>query len=208
MVLGKDFDYFLGGQKLDFDNIPIAKFEDERRTDVKAQEVVNEIRKAEPGFMPNAFLNGTVQPDSYKWLLSGRLANKHRVFGYTGPKFMEIVQTIKHIFSGSYLAYASPKYQKRGRLYFLTAPFDKGIRNAAKNYFKSFTETPRAFFSRVHYQSILIIQPIDIMPNGDTNMCDGCPDITVWNDKLIWSCRMEEQLQWGSNLRPVPKINQ
>jgi hypothetical protein len=30
-------------------------------------------------------------------------------------------------------------------------------------------------------------------------MCDGCPDITVYKDELIWSCRMEEQKQTSRN---------
>jgi hypothetical protein len=36
-------------------------------------------------------------------------------------------------------------------------------------------------------------------------MCDGCPDITVYKDELIWSCRMEEQKQYDTWLRTVPK---
>ncbi|TAL68124.1 MAG: radical SAM protein [Bacteroidetes bacterium] len=204
-VLDKDYDYYLGDKKLTFDNITYSKFEDQRRIDIKSQEVVDEIRKVYPDFMPCAYLNGTVKPDSYKWLLTGRMGNKHEIFGYLGPKFMEFVQTIKHLFSGSYLAYAKSKYNRMGRLYFLMAPFDRGIRSIAKNYFKSFLENPKAFFSKVHYQSVMIIQPADVMANGDQNMCDGCPDITVWNDQLIWSCRMEEQLHWGQNVRTVPK---
>ncbi|MGE5861274.1 MAG: hypothetical protein ACM34J_12010 [Ignavibacteria bacterium] len=31
------------------------------------------------------------------------------------------------------------------------------------------------------------------------------PDITVWNGQLVWSCRMEEQLNFGHNLRSYPK---
>jgi hypothetical protein len=36
-------------------------------------------------------------------------------------------------------------------------------------------------------------------------MCDGCPDITVWGDDIVWSCRLEEQKQFGTFLRSVPK---
>lgn len=205
-VLDKEFDYFIGDKKVTFDNISYSKLSDERRIDIKTQEVVEEIRKAYPDFMPCAYLNGTMQSDSYKWLLTGRMGNKHQIFGYLGPRFMEIVQTFKHLFTDSYLAYSKSKNNRRGRLYFLLAPFDKGIRTIAKNYFKSFLENPKAFFSRLHYQSVMIIQPGDVFANGDVNMCDGCPDITVWDDKLIWSCRMEEQMKWGQNVRTVPKL--
>lgn len=202
------YDYYIGDQKVTFDNITYAKETETRRTDVKSQEIVAEIRKVYPDFTPCAFLNGTHLPDSYKWLLTGRMGNRHQIFGYVGPKFMELVQTMNHFFTGKYLAYSHPKVQRRGRLYFLLAPFDKGVLQIAKNYFKSLIANPKAFFKRVYYQSIMIIQPIDILPDGETNMCDGCPDITVWKDRLVWSCRMEEQLKWGQQARVVPKAKQ
>jgi hypothetical protein len=37
------------------------------------------------------------------------------------------------------------------------------------------------------------------------NMCDGCPDITVWNGELVWSCRLEEQMKFGCFVRAAPK---
>jgi len=203
-ILDKNYDFYAGDKKVEFD-IAYSKKDDERRTDINSPEVVDEIRKAYPDFMPCSFLNGTAQADSYKWLLAGRMGNKHQIFGYTGPKFMEIVQTFKHLFTGSYLAYSKPGIQKLGWLYFPLALFDKGMKNIAKNYFRAFTNKPRAFFSKVHYQSVMIIQPADVMENGELNMCDGCPDMTVWNDQLVWSCRMEEQMKWGQNVRAVKK---
>lgn len=205
-ILGKDFDFYVGSKQVKFDDMTYSKEDDNRRTDVTSDELVWLIRKeVDPNFMPSAFLNGTESPDSYKWLLTGRLGNKREIFGYVGPKFMELVQTLKHVFTGSYLAYSHPKWLRRGRLYFLAAPFDKGIKNAMKNYFRSFQLNPKAFFSRMHHQSVMIIQPADVLKNGAVNMCDGCPDITVWNDQLVWSCRMEEQMRWGENMRMAPR---
>lgn len=204
-IFGKEFEFFVGQKKVDFDDMAYAKEEDSRRVDISSLEMVEEFRKAYPDFQPCAFLNGTINPDSYKWLLTGRLGNKHQIFGYTGSKFMEIVQTVKHLFTNSYLAYSKPSILKLGHLYLLLAPFDKELRKAFKSYFKSFLENPKAFFNKIVYQSVMIIQPADVYENGEVNMCDGCPDITVWNDKLVWSCRMEEQYRWGENVRIVPK---
>jgi hypothetical protein len=97
--------------------------------------------------------------------------------------------------------------QRRGRLYFLLAPFDAGVRGVMKRYISALFRNPAAFFRRVHFQSVMIIQPADILETGAVNMCDGCPDITVWNDQLVWSCRMEEQMKWGQNVRMVPRRN-
>jgi hypothetical protein len=51
----------------------------------------------------------------------------------------------------------------------------------------------------------MIIQPIDVLPDGRQNMCDGCPDMTVWNGRLAWSCRLEECLHFGDFVRTVRK---
>ncbi len=203
-VIGKDFDYYVGDTRVHFDDVMYSKNDDQRRTDITSPEVVDTIRTRYPDFMPCAFLNGTERPDTYKWLLTARIGNRHDIFGYTGPKFMELVQSGTHLFTGRYLAYTSPAMQRRGRLSFLLAPFDAGLRRAAGSYLRSLFRRPAAFFSRVHIQSIMIIQPADILADGAVNMCDGCPDITVWNDQLVWSCRMEEQLRWGQNVRMVP----
>jgi len=204
-ILGKGFDFYAGSEKVEFDEVMYAKEDDNRRADISAVELVELIRETEPGFAPCAFLNGTEKVDSYKWLLTGRMGNKHKIFGYIGPKFMELVQTFKHIFTDSYLAYSKPNLNSLGHLYFILAPIDKGIKDIVKNYFKSLIYKPLAFFNKMHYQSVMIIQPADISPDGRINMCDGCPDITVWNDELVWSCRMEEQNRWGQNIRLVPK---
>jgi MoaA/NifB/PqqE/SkfB family radical SAM enzyme len=204
-ILGKDFDFYVGDRQVRFDDMMYSTKDDHRRTDISAPEVVDVIRTAYPEFMPCAYLNGTERSDSYKWLMTGRMGNRRKIFGYVGPKFMEIAQAWNHLTTGKYLAYASPGMQRRGRLYFLLAPFDRGVRRIAGSYLGSLLTAPAAFFSRIHFQSVMIIQPADVRANGSIDMCDGCPDITVWNDQLVWSCRMEEQLRWGQNMRMVPK---
>jgi len=206
-ILGSGLDYYAGEKKVSFD-MTYSKEDDQRRTDITAPEVVELIRKEYPGFMPSAFLNGTHDPDSYKWLLTGRMGNKHQIMGYVGPKFMEMMQVFKHLFTDSYLAYSKTSWLRRGRLYFLLAPFDKGVRGVAKEYFRSLTENTKAFFKKLHFQSVMIIQPADVYANGDINMCDGCPDITVWEDKLVWSCRLEEQYRWGQNVKMIPQAKE
>jgi len=204
----KGYTYFAGDKAIDLDDVVYNDAVEERRSDVTSTELIDVIRETEYDFMPSAFLNGTIKPDSYKWLLTNRLGNKHKIFGYAGPRFMEIVQTFKHIFTDSYLAYAEPKMLKRGRLYFFLSPFDKGIRSICKNYFKSIINHPKAFFSKVHSQSIMIIQPVDFLENGELNMCDGCPDISTFDNKLVWSCRMEELYKYGKWLTAVPNEKQ
>ena len=171
------------------------------RTDIKAEEVIEKIRTVYPDFDPCAYLNGSEKADSFKWLLSGRLGTKNKIYGYMGSKAMEIVQTGYHLMYNKYLSYTRPKMNKKGRSMLLMGLFDKKLRRTLFKYLKN----PFNIFRKLHYQSIMVIQPVDFLDDGAQSMCDGCPDMTVWNGKLVYSCRMEEQLKYGYNLRTFSK---
>lgn len=198
------FDWYAGARQVDMSAL-VYSDDGRRRVDIKAPEVVAEIRKRHPDFQPCAYLNGTEKPDSFKWLLGVRLGTPGRIDGYLGPKFLELVQTGHHLGTGRYLAYSSPRLTARGRSAFLLAPFDAGVRGAALRYLASLLTNPLRLFRRAHLQSIMIIQPVDFLENGAQNMCDGCPDMTLFNGQLVWSCRMEELKQFGCWVRTVPR---
>jgi hypothetical protein len=198
------FDWYVGGRKIDMS--PLAYSEDSRRkVDMKSTEVVAKIRERFPDFSPSAYLNGTERPDSFKWLLAGRLGSKSRIYGYVGPRFMETMQAAHHYFKGRYLAYARPSLTSMGRTMLLLSAVDPGTRRIGGQYLSAIATHPGHLFEGLHYQSIMIIQPVDFLPSGAQNMCDGCPDMTVYNGELVWSCRMEELKHFGSWVRTVPR---
>ncbi|HVO73880.1 MAG TPA: radical SAM protein [Ignavibacteriaceae bacterium] len=194
------YDFYLGSKKIDMQQL-VYNEEPVERTDIKADEIVELIRKEYPDFDPCAYLNGSEKPDSFKWLLTGRLGRPGRIYGYMGKKSMEIIQTMHHMLFDRYLAYSEPKQTRKGKSMLLLSAFDRKLRKVLFKYFKN----PLNIFKRLHYQSVMIIQPVDFLEDGRQSMCDGCPDITVWNGQLVWSCRMEEQLNFGHNLRTFPK---
>jgi organic radical activating enzyme len=194
------FDFFANGEKLEPGTL-IYNEDDEDKKDVKAQQIYDLIRTEYPDFDACAFLNGTEQPDSIKWLLSGRLGTPGKTYGYMGPKGMEILQTFHHLFMDRYLAYAGPSTTKMGKSMLLFGVLDKRLRGVARRFYAN----PLNAFKRLYYQSVMIIQPIDMLDDGTQNMCDSCPDVTVWNGKLVWSCRMDEQANYGCNLTSRPK---
>jgi hypothetical protein len=198
------FDWYAGGRKVDPDVLVYGET-NERKVDLQARDVVAEIRTRFPEFTPCAYLNGTEKPDSYKWLLSGRIGSRGKIHGYVGPKFIELIQTGHHLLKGRYLAYATPRMTRIGRTMLLTSAIDEGIRGIAGRYLRSLLTAPTDLLKRLHYQSIMIIQPVDFLANGAQNMCDGCPDVTLWNGELVWSCRLEELKRFGSWLRTVPR---
>lgn len=199
-VNNKDFDYYIGTKKIDMNQL-VYNEDLDSRADLKAPEIVEIIRSEYPDFDPCGYLNGSEKPDSFKWLLTGRLGTKEKIYGYLGAKSIEAIQMFNHLLYNRYLAYASPKDTARGKLILLLSAFDKKLRNA----FRKFYKNPLNIFRKLYYQSVMIIQPVDFLQDGRQNMCDGCPDITVWNGQLVWSCRMEEQLNFGMNVKAYPK---
>lgn len=199
------FDYYALGERVEPERF-IYYDEDKNPRPLDARTLVQVIRGADPLFAPAAYLGGTRDPDSFKWLLAGRVGDAEGIHGYVGPRFMELVQTGHHHFKGTYLAYSDPASLKRGRSLMIGgAAVDRGLRAAAGRYLGRVAGSPRRLLRKQHFQAITIIQPIDMMPDGEPNMCDGCPDMTVHDGKIVWSCRLDELKQFGCFLRPVPK---
>jgi pyruvate-formate lyase-activating enzyme len=204
-VLESKFDYYAGGEKIDMGQIVYSTPMENQRLDILSNDVVEAIRTRYPDFEPSAYLNGTEKADSLKWLLTGRIGTKNAILGYVGPRFMELAQMLNHFRKGTYLAYTKPGVQRNGKAMLLLAPLDRGLRAIAGKFLRSVVGNPLNLFKRLHLQSVTIIQPADILCDGAMSMCDGCPDVTVWNDELVWSCRLEEQLKFGCFVRAVPK---
>jgi hypothetical protein len=201
-----DYDYYAGPKKVEMENLVYTETERPgRRTDIDAHEVVRTIRERHPDFAPSAYLNGTEKPDSLKWLAALRVGSNERIHGYAGAKFMEATQAGYHLLSGRYLSYAPRWTLGTGRTVMSTALFDSGVRRASRSWLRSVARSPMHALETQHLQTVLIIQPIDILEDGRANMCDGCPDMTTHDGRLVWSCRLEEQRKWGQWIQAVPK---
>ena len=200
------FDYSHDGKKVDVSPLVYASDKD-RRTDISSREVVDVIRTRFPDFSPCAYLNGTEKPDSFKWLVALRAGSGGRVDGYLGPKFMELAQASYHLMSGRYMSYAPPRVLAMGRAVFATSWWDRGVRAAARAHAGRMLRHPLDLLKRERLQSIVVIQPIDVLEDGRQNMCDGCPDMTVHDGRLVWSCRLEEPRQYGGFLATSPRAD-
>ena len=209
-ICGGEFDYYAGGKQIDMSEIAYSidfdkKEKENRKTDLQSTDILLEIRKKYSDFDANGYLNGTERPDTFKWLMSTRVGTKDKIFGYPGPKFIELVQIAHHFLFDCYLAYATPKLLSKGKMMFLLFPFDKRLRKAMTNYLKACLFNPLLLFKKVRSQSITMIQPADLYKDGGMNMCDGCPDITIHEGKLVWSCRLEELFKYNTFINIVPK---
>lgn len=201
------FDYWSGGNAVDMGSL-VYSATDQRRSDISSPEVVKVIRERFPDFMPAAYLNGTEKPDSFKWLLALRVGSRGDVFGYVGPKFMEAVQSSHHFATGRYLAYSPPSALALGRSVMISGLWDRGLRGAAAKYASWLGRHPFGALRRQHLQAVMVIQPIDILEDGRQNMCDGCPDMTLHEGRLAWSCRLEELRNFGRFVNTTPRNGQ
>lgn len=174
-----------------------------------AQDVVDKIRASEADYEPCAYLNGTANPDSFKWLLANRTIFSGATLGYMSPRMMELFQTFHHLFSGTYLSYARPKSTALGKAASIFgALFDGASRRILRKLITKGISRPSSFLQPAYLQSLMIIQPINFEADGRQDMCDGCPDITVHEGKLVWSCRLEELKDYGDFVTTTAKTKE
>ncbi len=204
------FDYFRNGKPVAATPLVYAVDQQKQRTDLSARELVSLIKSRFPEFAPSAYLGGTEKPDSFKWLFTGRFGypangSPSKVMGYVGPRFMELVQNAHHFVKGTYLAYAPQWTLEAGRSSMAMGLVEPGVREIAKNWLKHLVRRPLDARKKLHFQSVMMIQPIDILPDGRQNMCDGCPDVTAHDGQIVWSCRLEEYRTYGGLVTCAPK---
>jgi len=172
---------------------------------VTGPEVVEEIQSCCPQYEPSGYLGGTVRHDSFKWIAGAVIGSKDGIYGSVGSKTMELAQTSHHLLKGSYLAYLSQA--RIGSKIFLLSPIDKAVRAAARAWIRGVVRHPGRLFHPVYLQSVGIIQAPDLVGDGRADMCDSCPDMTVYDGKLINSCRMDEYRLFGGFLSVVERAD-
>jgi hypothetical protein len=200
-----NFDFFADGKKIELDGTyKETNWGGDQM--LMAPNIVQKIRQGDPLYEPCAYLNGTANPNSLKWLLANRLVLNGETLGYVSPKFMELVQTFTHLFTGRYLAYAKPKSVSKGKLAsFFVGLVDKQMRRIFSKIIRRTVTYPINLFRPAYIQSLMVIQPVNFESDGRQDMCDSCPDITVHDGKLVWSCRLEEMNTYGAFVQSVPK---
>ena len=173
---------------------------------ITGPEVYQIIQETYPEYEAAGYLGGSVRHDSYKWLIGAMVGSKHRYYGAIGKKTMELAQIGHHLWKGTYLAYLSQA--RIGRIIFALSPFDKILARAHAAWWKDILRHPGRLFNPVHIQSIGIIQAPDVQPDGRADMCDSCPDITIYDGKFVNSCRMDEYRLFGGFVSVLEKENE
>ncbi len=214
MPIGGNVEWFGPGGKvaMQYDTLGYAVKGGEVNNTVESRDVYAAIREQIPDYDATAYLGGTEDHASMKWLIGNIIVNsKGKTFGAYGKRTMELAQTFHHLFTGSYLAY--PR-KKLGRKILLMALADPGVRKALGKYLAHGFRNPVRFFHAVNAFGIGIIQAPDMLPDGRIDMCDDCPDMCVFEGRLVNSCRLDECRKFGTLLHihrngretPVEKV--
>jgi uncharacterized Fe-S cluster-containing radical SAM superfamily protein len=198
------FDYYAGRERVEPRELAYHGGRTQR-IDISARDIAAVIAERFPRYRPAAYLNGTEQPAALKWLMALVVNDGEEILGSVGPRFVELSQVANHLWNGRYLGYVGPEVMARAKALLPLAAIDPGLRGVLKRWAAKVARNPLRAVKPLHLQSVMIIQPVDMQPDGRASMCDGCPDMTVHDGQLVWSCRLEEQLLFGQWLRPVPR---
>jgi hypothetical protein len=193
--------YIVQGREVDMglEKLGYATEEEPEQYDITSNDVYNIIKENVPAYDAAAYLGGTERHDSFKWLIGYMVGTEDGGWmGAVGPRTVEFSQAVHHFFCGTYFAYTNSC--NLGRVVTLAGLFDPKVRRINSRYLSN----PFRFFTKKIYgQSIGIIQAPDVLPDGRVDMCDACPDLTVYKDKFVHSCRMDEWRRWGGYMTQV-----
>ena len=193
--------YVVAGREveMDEDKLGYATAEEPDQYDITSNDVYHLIKNNIPEYDAAAYLGGTERHDSFKWLIGYMLGTKDGGWsGAVGPKAVEFAQAVHHLFRGTYFAYT--RSVNLGRSVLLAGLVDPKVRRINARHVAN---PLRLFYKPVYGQSIGIIQAPDVLADGRVDMCDACPDLTVYKGQLIHSCRMDEWRRWGGYMTQV-----
>jgi len=163
-------------------------------------DIHNELQRNFEYVYPSAYLNGTPNEETYKYLIITNIVTKHKVLGEIGAKTIEAYQFLYHVFKNKYdVTVVNP-----GRSIFLLGLLDKRLRKAFIKYFLSILHNPLRIFDRIYTQALILQQPFEII-DGKPNLCDGCINLMPYKGKLINSCRLDEYRLLGGPLTLINK---
>ncbi len=193
------YDLYVHGKKIDFKDtvFPSKKYKNPTGIILTAKDIYAQIQNVIPGIRGNAFLGGTEIPEASKWLFCNIIGTDTKILGNMGPKAMEILQNGFHFLRGRFLSFLKPGLYSKAKLLFPLGVIDREIRKSFLSFLTATVKNPLHLFKKVSIQSLLVLQPQDVLPSGKQDLCDGCPNKTIHNGRLVSMCRTEEFISFG-----------
>jgi hypothetical protein len=201
LPVGQGIEYYAGDRKVDVKSGTLGYIVDPEKSEnlgINIKDVYASIKEHFPDYDASSYIGGSADHASFKWLLGNIIANnKGRTFGAYGKRIMEIIQTFHHFRRGSYISINKIRFGKR---LFILSLFDKSLRKAFAKFMKYVIVNPVRLFYSLNTITVLMVQPADILPDGSVDMCSPCPNLCVYDGKLVNSCRLDEYRFYGNLL--------
>jgi pyruvate-formate lyase-activating enzyme len=199
LPLEAGLEYYAGGHRVD-----LQDFCDERTKDfdigITAEDMAARIEDRWADFAPAAFLNGSTAVGVAKYLIGVYVGSASGVYGVLGPKSVELVQTMYHLFKGRYLSFLRKPVV--GKKIFALSVVDPMLRQTFGRFVRACAGDPRHLVSRVYTQSIHLHRPSEVL-NAQADFCDSCLNMMAYKARLIPSCRLDDYRLYGAPLMPV-----
>lgn len=168
-----------------------VKFDNKKVPDSMKMERFHEIvRKLK--IEPSCYL-GKTRSKGIGWLFAGYLSIGDKFFGYSSPKLTEFTTVVRHFLTGKYW-FVRPK-----RDYVFPKTFLLFLGLFTREFWKTsrfIMTNPNLLFKKAHLMTILSIQ-FPGFNNNERDLCDGCPDATLYEGRLVPSCLLEEIIRCG-----------
>ncbi len=207
LPVSREFEYYTNGKKIAISKESLGyaiSAREKEKISVTSNDIYKVIKEYYPEYEASSYLGGTADHTSFKWLLGNIVMNsKGKLFGSYGKKAMEVIQTLYHFIKGSYVLHL--RKRKSVRKIFFLALFDSTLRSTFRRYLKYVLANPFRLFYRVNILNIAVLQAPDVLPDGSCDMCESCPDLCVYDGRLVPSCRLDEYIQYGGLLRVQKK---
>jgi Radical SAM superfamily len=199
LLTEEGIEYRAGGRTVDTDRLQCrAGSADEYG--ITSDEMAELVRGAHPILRPSAYLNGTVDPSTNKFLVFVPIGSRGEIYGVCGPRAAELSQVAQHFFKGRYSSLAeTPRPSKS---VFLLAAMDREVRRAFKRFLAAAVRRPSRLFRKVHIQGLNLVQPTEII-GDERNFCDGCINLMPWKGTMVHSCVLDEYRMYGGPIKAV-----
>jgi hypothetical protein len=179
-----------------------CRSDSENEYNITSDEMFELIHQKNPGIRPCAFLNGTADSSTNKFLVIIPIGRRKQFYGVCGPRTVELFQVRQHLLTGSYTSLV--RTPRPSKIVFLASILDPAVRQAFRNFLKSWARDPFLLFKKISLQCINLVQPTEMM-GDEKNFCDGCINLIPWKGKMVHSCVLDEYRIFGAPIKPAAK---
>jgi len=160
-------------------------------------DLLDVIEKNIPDLRFAAYLGSDAEAQQAKWLQAMRLVVGGVSLGWVDARFVELLQSVGHWFSGRYVGIQEKRKQRMSLLSaLLMACLNQSFRRMVKAWFVKALRRPSLLFRKATVQAFTVVVPPHFV-RGRRDLCDGCPDAILHEGRLVPSCSLEEIIRYG-----------